>query len=649
MRSRWFDSIGFALFCLLAALPVSAEDNWRARAFLDVATPGMTEAVVPPELVSRTNRGLMDFVLTGPNGRARAFELYWREPVGEVRALLKPTRVQLDQDKGFIWEATLPEKLVTRRLHITLDQKGTIGKIDIYARIGDQWSSLVRNAAVFTTAGVRQASIDIPESAYPELRLYITGYDRKARQTLSPIKTVMVEGDRMGEDYVEQVLALNFQQSMSEGLHVIEAVLPGDGLWIGSLNLKTEAQFQGEWQAGLERISGGRWLFEAVCSGRMAHLNRTLRDLGMEVNQAWSGRSLVLKLDAGARYIGDVVSLTATVRLPRLVFAAEKAGRFTARTGDGKNTAVLDFPGDGYRKTNARLTFTVPEINPHWRLGTLVEKYQLKGGHFSPEGYSWRAPVNISAPGYFRLRLNLQASLAYRRTGIRMVRDGFQVPYVTGRLEGRTIDVESISDYDTQKNISTWLVRLPQASSHWKELTFYASGIFKRTIKFQKPKPGTRGWRPWRQMVWENRGQGEIAQRLSLRDLPDDTDEIRMVMAHGDNQPITISRITAGYTAPTIYFLAHTAGEYSIYGGNPDSSAPQYDLSLIQAELFSVLPAEAGMGELETFQRSEWQTRIGDAFKEKGWGLYAVLGLVTLVLIIVVVRLFPKPADKDPS
>lgn len=649
MSAKWLGFTGFVLLCLAVALPADADNTWRTRAVLDVATTGLTEAIVPPELVSRTDQEQMDLSLTGPDGRPRAYELYWREPVGPIRISLEPDRVQLDQAKGFIWETELRQHLVLRRLYVSLTEQGAIGAIDVYGRLGDQWTVLTRSAAVFSAADGRQAAIDIPPNTYSGLRFHLTGYDRRARQTLAPIKTVTAEGDRVGKNYAEQMLDLTFQQSESEGIHVIEAVLPGDGLWIGTLHLKTEAQFLGGWQAGRERISGGSRRFEAVLRGRMGHVDNTPRDLQLDLNQTWPGRSLVLKLDAGQRYIGEVAALTATVRLPRLVFAAEKTGRYAALTGTANVSPVLDYPGDRYRKPQVQLVFSSPETNPRWHLATLVEKYQLKGGPFNPQGYTWQAPISIPAPGYYRLPLNLQASLAPRRTAVRIIRDNLQVPYVAGRLEDHTLDLESTSEYDTRKNVSTWTVRLPQASPHWEELTFYATGIFKRTIEFQKPKPGTRGWQPWQQMAWESRGERETALRLSLRDLPDDTEVIRMVMPHGDNQPVSISRITAHYTAPTVYFLAHTAGDYTIFGGNPDASIPRYDLSLVQAELYATLPSEGRMGNLETIRQFGWSNRISAAFKERGWGLYAVLGLVTMVLLIVIVRLFPKPADKKPS
>ncbi len=649
MKGNRFDLLVLLMLCLTSTVQAEDEGNWRTRAFLEVAKPGIAEAVVPPELVSRTDQGGMDFQLIGPDGHARAFELYWREPVGRQRLVLAPSRVRLDPANGFIWETEVREKLVAGSLEITLAQEGAMGKIDVFGRIGDQWSPLARDAAIFTVGDVRQARVKIPEETYDGLRLLLKGYDREAHQTLLPIETVVMEGVRKGKDYARQEVNLPFRQSGSEGRHVIEAVLPGDGLWISAINVKTEAQFQGSWQAGRERIVGGSRRFDSLFNGRVSHVGRTLQNLDIDIHQPWPGHSLVLNLDAEGRYIGKVVSLTVFVRLPRLVFAAEKSGRYTARTGMRKGSAVLAHPGDSYRRIDSQLGFSSVEKNPGWRLTSLVEKFQVKGGPFDPTGYTWRAPVPIPEPGFYRLALNRQASLALKPAAIRLVRDDTQVPYVNGRLQDQAIDLEIAPVYDAKKNISTWTVHLPQASPRWRELNLYAGGIFKRRVELQKPKTGTRAWETWRRVVWENRGQREGGLHLSLRDLPGDVSDLRLIMSHGDNQPVVISRITAVYSAPTVYFLAHLAGDYTVYGGNPGAAIPQYDLSLVQAELFSALPDEARMGDLESFRNAGWQNKFSAAFTEKGWGLYAVLGLVTLVLIIIIARMFPKSPEKDPS
>ena len=646
--SRW-GFIGCLLLCVTTARAAHADDAWRARAYLSVTAPGIIEAVVPPELISSPDRRGADIALIGPDGRLRGFELYWREDIGTIRQTLTPSSVQLDPSNGLVWEASLTEKTVARRLYITLNEKSAIGRIDVFGKLGDQWIGLVRNAAIFTTASGPQTAIDIPADTYTALRIHLTGYNRNTRQQLTPIRTVMLEGDRPGRDYAQQTIALPFQQSQSEGMHLVESVLPGNGLWIDTLHLATEAQFLGGWQVGREAIANGDQHFQPVATGRTAHVGKTPGHLDLHIHQAWPGRSLVIKLDAADRFIGAATALTVAVRLPRIVFSAEKSGRYTVQTGTGQRVAIQDFPGDRSGTPPVPASFSAVETNPQWRLATLVEKYRLKGAPFDPAGYTWRAPVTIPAPGYYRLPLNLQASLAPHPAAIRIVRENLQVPYLTGRPQDSALDLTLTTAFNAGKNISTWTIQLPQASSRWKTLTLQAAGLFKREVDFQRPKPATRSWQSWRRTVWENRDQSVCTLKQSLSGLPQGTQTIRVVIAHGDNQPITITHATATFTAPTVYFLAHAAGEYTLYGGNPDAGTPRYDLSLVQSELFSALPLKARMDGFETFQQPGWTNRIKTAFTESGWGLYAVLGLVTVVLIIVIVRLFPKAGEQHPS
>jgi hypothetical protein len=113
-------------------------------------------------------------------------------------------------------------------------------------------------------------------------------------------------------------------------------------------------------------------------------------------------------------------------------------------------------------------------------------------------------------------------------------------------------------------------------------------------------------------------------------------------MEHGDNRPIDINKIKATYHAPAILFLIHRPGEYTLFGGNPDTPDAKYDLALVQAHLINVMPKPAMMGNIEPFQSSGIRYRILAVFDDKSWGLYAVLGFVTVVLMLLIVRLFPK-------
>ncbi|MBW2145221.1 MAG: hypothetical protein JRG75_12605, partial [Deltaproteobacteria bacterium] len=79
-----------------------------------------------------------------------------------------------------------------------------------------------------------------------------------------------------------------------------------------------------------------------------------------------------------------------------------------------------------------------------------------------------------------------------------------------------------------------------------------------------------------------------------------------------------------------------------LVGGHPDESAPVYDLSLVQDVLLSIEPKQAEIGEVTVFKSAGFKTRLTRAFSDQAWGLYIVLALVTLVLLVIIAKLFPK-------
>ncbi len=645
MRLEPLGWIFLGLLGLLMATPAAAEENWHTRGELAVAAPGLVETILPPELVSAAGDGL-DLTLAGPDGRARNFELYWREAVADVHQILTAAQVSLDAQGGFTWEGAVTDGIVVREVRVQLAVPDALARVAIEGLRQGQWQPVVQDAAVFVSGAAVRGSIAVPEAAYERLRLRLTGLDRRARTAVAPIREVAVTGRPAGKDYAVRTIDLPFQRSEAEGFIVLEAVLPGSGLSLRSVEVATEDPFQGAWQLGREVIEGGRKAFSVAKNGRLSHLGSQPRLLTIPLAEPWPGRSLVVKLEATERYIGAVTALRAEARLPRLVFAAEQAGQYTLTTGGGQKTPLREQPGDARRRPDREVAVTAIKTNPLWQPASLVERFQLQGAPFDAGGYAWRAPLPIPRPGYYRLALSLEAVLKSENRPIRIVFAERQVPYIQGRQEIKSIDLPVALHLDEKKNQSQWTIQLPGPSRQWESLDLHAQGLFTRRLQWERPKPGNLGWEPWHAVPWESRDTGESVLRLDLSSLPPGMDRLWAVIDNGDNAPIAISKITVRYAAPTVYFLAHAPGTYLVYGGNPQAAAPQYDLSLVQGQLLATLAEEIRMGELEAFQRPAWQSRFEAAFKDSGWGLYAVLALVTLVLVVVIVKLFPKAKEQ---
>ena len=204
------------------------------------------------------------------------------------------------------------------------------------------------------------------------------------------------------------------------------------------------------------------------------------------------------------------------------------------------------------------------------------------------------------------------------------------------------IALAAAPEYDKKKNRTSWTVELPDRSADLRELTAEADGIFDRTVQFELPLQGRAGWQVWRTMRWQNAAQTASVLHLDLGGLPEGTKEMRIVMDHGDNRPIELRKLQAAYRAPVLLFLAAKPGEYAIYGGNDKISVAKYDLTLVRAHLADVLPKTVAMGSVESVSAAGFKNAFMGVFEDRSWGLYAVLGAVTLILMIVIVKLFPK-------
>ena len=330
------------------------------------------------------------------------------------------------------------------------------------------------------------------------------------------------------------------------------------------------------------------------------------------------------------------------VNLPRMTFYADKAGTYQAQTGLGNQVNIKETPGDKDRKVNAFVTFSAMQENPQWTPESLVARYAVAGGPFDGKGFRWRSRLLVREAGYYRLVLNRDASLRQGFGTVRIVKDGMQVPYFSGPSEEQMIDLATTPEYDKKKNRTSWVVELPDRSTDLRELFAESSGIFDRTVQFEVPLQGRAGWQVWRTLRWENATQTSSVMRLSLVGLPRDTMKLRITMEHGDNRPIELGRLQASYGAPALLFLAPAAGEYALFGGNEKVGPAKYDLTLVQAHLADVLPKTVEMGSVESVSSAGFKNAFVGAFENKSWGLYAVLGAVTLILMIVIAKLFPK-------
>jgi hypothetical protein len=113
-------------------------------------------------------------------------------------------------------------------------------------------------------------------------------------------------------------------------------------------------------------------------------------------------------------------------------------------------------------------------------------------------------------------------------------------------------------------------------------------------------------------------------------------------MEHGNNRPLELKSVEGRYQQVLLFFLADAPSGYELFGGHPTAGEAGYDLRLVQHHLLNQPAREVSMSPAQAFTGSGWKAKFFAAFQGTKWGLYVVLGLLTLVLLLIVARLFPK-------
>lgn len=622
-----------------APLPLHAADTWENRASVLVPEPGITEAVLPPELMEKTGPNAVDLALEGPDGNRRAFELYWREPDTTNRYDLRAYSKKFNDRGEFIWRCNAPDHEVSA-LHVTLDNPRIMGKVEVRARVNDIWIVLAKDAALVRSGRQTRSEIPIKPDTYQEFGLIFKGFDRDFEQKVISVERVTALSVTEGTDYAKQNVTPKFQVSESGDITELRALLPGSGLYIDTLRLTTETQFLGDWLVGREEIRNGQRTFVPMAEGSVRHVSDKIHELTLPIRDRWEGKSLVIKLDPKGRYLGNPSALSVELFLPRIVFSADKMGSYTALSGTGSQAQILTSLGYRNRAPYQVVSFSEAKANPDLTKQALTDTYKLKGGPFTNEGFTWAASVAVNAPGYYRLPFPMEASLSPNRAGIRLAKGETQVPFFMDRTENVPTPLHLTPDYDKAQNRTTWDLTLPQPSPWWVALNLSAEGIFRRTVTIQLPEPGQVGWETWKTVTWRNTLDSETTLRIPLARLPEGQNKIRILMDHNDNEPLVITTAEAVYTAPSICFLAYEPGPLTLHGGHPTLPAPDYDLSLVRTKLMETLPTQVTAQPVAP-KATTWSGNWIKHFQANGWGLYAALGIVALVLLGIIAKILP--------
>jgi hypothetical protein len=640
-------AIAITFMCVLAFTAIVADctaESWQAKASIDVDATGLTQAVLPAELLMGNKNGSYDLILNGPDNNPRAFELFMKNRTNSKQVILKPANIRFNPAGGFIWDADMPETPVDE-IQIEMGDRTYLGRVDVAVQTDTGWETIARNQAIYRTTEAAHAAIEIKQGIYKKIRLTFTGFDKANKQKIIPIQRVTALHRAKDEKYAEKQIVLtdHIQVSRIDDFTELKMILPGKGIRIKEIRITTNSRFQGNWELGREQIQNNRVEFIPGQSGRISGVAGDGRLILMEVNRVWNTNGLVLRLKPDSGFIGPIDQAIVVAQQPKILFSADMAGRYTVLTGTGRHTTLKQFAEISGKTQVLHLDFGPPEVKIWYNSQSLLEKFKIKGGPFDEnDGYRWKSPVKVDKIGYYRLIFNMETSLDKTRQSIRLVKDDAQIPFFWGRQTYRRHELTAQTEYDQKENTTAWEVSLPVKSGAWQTLVLTGSGIFSRTVLCYREKSGKTGWEQVMTRHWSHTKQGKTQLEINSPGRFMNGRRFKISIDHGDNQPIEISKIEAGFMAPSICFIAYEPGNYFLFGGNETAGRPSYDLTLIQDRLMASLPEDIEMAAADVVNASKWEQVMERLFQGKGIGLYAVLGVVTLILIGIIIRLFPK-------
>lgn len=606
-RAFWL----FIVVFVVAVATATATENWMSAATVQVDKKGLVDSVLLPELHRARDNDRLDLVLIGPDGNKRAFELYMRSS-GEAQTMsLNAEKETLLDDGRILWEASLPPDYFFDSLSFFVNAANFTGKVDIEASYDGVWQTIATGSLLSPRGAGSGAVVTFAEAAYDRVRCYFSGFDRHFKQTAIFVQSVEATGRKTGSDYESVFLTTKVEQSTTEDGLEARIFLPGSGLRFEEIEVLTSAQFKGDWQTGREKLNLGQREFIPVDGGRVDAFGEEPQKLLISYPRIWNQRVMLLRMRSN-EFFGQIEQVRIRVQLPRLLFVADQEGTYTLQTGHEQQVKVAENPVSNNAGTGTALSFAAAVENPDWQAESVLKNYSARGGPFNADGYSWQAPFVIEKAGFYQLVTNAAISLDPHQAALRIVKDEVQIPYFTGGMERREIDIQVVEEYDKAGNRSLYIIKFSDGIRKPSFIRFRAGGIFNRTLKFEKHDFGQLSWQPWRQLNWVNQSEKEAEFVFNLSQFPDDQQELRLIVEHGSNQPLAIKDFKGMYSARDLFFVAGEPGIFWLMGGNAEAKAPKYDLAMIEDALSELDPVKVMPGAVESIASATAGGKTGE-------------------------------------
>lgn len=651
------------LLATFAAQAVGALDEsaWSHRQEFEVPESGLFQLELPPAALAVAALDWRDVRLIDATGR----ELPWRAWSGEA----EPARWLAAEN--FTVTLAAGETIVRFRTSETapiaaLELQGPEGNfvkaVDVETSSdGQTWELVSQGAPWFSQNGAQENRLRFTPRAASEWRVRID--DRQGeRRALTGVR---LERAAQGGLPSRRVPVRIASREEFAGQSVLQLELPHAHAPVAALWLETnERVLQRTVRVLTRQVQDEQMVEREIGRGVIRRLAvsapAAAARLGVPVTGPVSEATVQLVLENGDNAPLPLSAIEAELRPARLVFAASAAGRVTLLVGaSGQTLPRYDLPAGPAVWAAARLLENAvgPLVaNPSFRAPESLPGVPLEGAPLDLAAWKIRRVVRVAQPGFQQLELDLSA-LAQVRAGLadlRLVREnGRQVPFLlaASALERAHPLVPTTIPDERRPGLSRWQLALPQAHLPVTRLTLRSSGaLFERPVRLVQRMRDARGEprdETLAEAVWRQQPGGSATARL---DLPLRGRALAAIVfveiENGDNQPIVLTGAEFATPVVRLFFKTGDSAPLTLAYANPAAAAPRYDLRLVAPQVLAAPKSAA------TLEASASGTVPSEAPADGSAGpgrylFWAALALVVVLLLVVVAKLAPKPADGE--
>ncbi len=361
------------------------------------------------------------------------------------------------------------------------------------------------------------------------------------------------------------------------------------------------------------------------------------------------------------------LAFRALVRRPALVFSL---------SGEGEVSALLVFGGGRAWRPRYDLTGLVPDAvtlrgreaqraeriydpallaeaklapavaNPRFDPAPILAFAQHPGGDLDARRHRWRRRLDVepSSEGLARLKLTVE-DLAKAQAGLadlRIVDDqNRQWAYLLERREEEVRPLRPVL-LAVKDGQSRYRLPLPASPATLSLLTLDSDTLFfDRSFELL----GRNGERE------TTLARGRLTRRVGdprpveIACRPEGVEELELVVHDGDDAPLSWSSAEARFPVPELYFAAPT-GSYSLLLGDPEATAPRYELERIRELILAVPSAPVAASPIEENPAYSAGARlVGEEGLQKIL-LWVALAAAVLILSGLTLRLARKGDGK---